>query len=412
MLPLTRSPLPPRMLPSRAVVARFMQRLSARDGGENGHYVRLIGANATISGGVEVQGWVQDPGENVWRAPIPEGVNMSIVGQRVQLWRGQARQTLARSPTLKYIHANDTSILFNGTDILATYHDFPSVHLVLFESWTASFHRLAKVDPAAHVATLASHYNSKWANSASGSRFYVENALEELDEPGEFYVDALRNQVVLQTAPGDDPNDVAKSGAVLLAKPVELIQVFGTSAAPVQFLSFEGVAFAHTAVEGAGILEGSSAQSADFLTTAAVHVRFARHVSLNDCTIRAVGGYAYWAEQGAYDTSLEGSLLTDLGAGGVRLGRGHVVDSDPSPECEGHVISNNIISDGGFIWQEGCGVFAQNIGATTISHNEIARFRYTGVSTGWTWGYGKTVRFCSSPCCATRGTCACPGNVF
>ena len=43
------------------------------------------------------------------------------------------------------------------------------------------------------------------------------------------------------------------------------------------------------------------------------------------------------------------------------------------------------------IWQEGCGVLAQMVGNSTISHNEIGWFRYTGVSVGWTWGYGPTV---------------------
>ena len=49
------------------------------------------------------------------------------------------------------------------------------------------------------------------------------------------------------------------------------------------------------------------------------------------------------------------------------------------------------MSDGGHVCQEGCGILAQNIGNSTLSHNEIGHFRYTGVSTGWTWGYGHTV---------------------
>ena len=84
------------------------------------------------------------------------------------------RLTLARSPTLKYVHATDANITFNGSDILPSYHDFGAVHLVLYESWTASMHLLTRVDAANHVAFLASHYNSQWANQAAGSRFYVQ----------------------------------------------------------------------------------------------------------------------------------------------------------------------------------------------------------------------------------------------
>ena len=35
------------------------------------------------------------------------------------------------------------------------YHDFAHVHLVLYESWTASYHRLASVDAERRVARLS-----------------------------------------------------------------------------------------------------------------------------------------------------------------------------------------------------------------------------------------------------------------
>jgi len=64
----------------------------------------------------------------------------------------------------------------------------------------------------------------------------------------------------LQTAPGDNPNG-GRSGLPMLAQPVELIQVFGTAAAPVEYVSFEGVTISHTAVEDAGVALGSSMQA-------------------------------------------------------------------------------------------------------------------------------------------------------
>jgi hypothetical protein len=57
----------------------------------------------------------------------------------------------------------------------------------------------------------------------------------------------------------------------------------------------------------------------------------------------------------------------------------------------GNAVIDNVLTDGGHFYQEGCGVLAQDASNTVIAHNEISFFRYTGVSTGWTWGYAQTV---------------------
>lgn len=44
----------------------------------------------------------------------------------------------------------------------------------------------------------------------------------------------------------------------------------------------------------------------------------------------------------------------------------------------------------GHIYSMGCGVLAQAVSNTTVSHNEIKHFSYTGVSLGWTWNYEPT----------------------
>ena len=77
-----------------------------------------------------------------------------------------------------------------------------SVLLLLWESWTASFHSLTRVDAVSRVAYLATHFNDQWANSASGSRYAVCNALEELDQDNEFYIDATSGEMFLQLPKG------------------------------------------------------------------------------------------------------------------------------------------------------------------------------------------------------------------
>ena len=157
------------------------------------------------------------------------------------------------------------------------------------------------------------------------------------------------------------------------------IQVLhGTPTQPLLDTHFSNIEFAHNAVEDT-VTHGQSGQSGDFMQMAMVHITHAKGVAFDQCTLRGTGGYAWWAEQGAYDCKLTRSTLTDLGSGAVRIGRGHAVDATAKAECEGHLIADNMMSDGGHVCQEGCGVLAQNIGNTTITHNEIGHFRYTGV---------------------------------
>lgn len=75
--------------------------------------------------------------------------------------------------------------------------------------------------------------------------------------------------------------------------------------------------------------------------------------------------------------------MHDLGAGGVRIG---------SATGDAHNISltDSVLEDGGHVWLQGCGVLMQAANGSTVSHNTIRRFSYTGISVGWQWGFGKT----------------------
>ncbi|MEI6971495.1 MAG: right-handed parallel beta-helix repeat-containing protein [bacterium] len=56
------------------------------------------------------------------------------------------------------------------------------------EDWANSYERVSRIDPIARlVETAAPHGNYSFAK---GQRFYFLNVLEELDQPGEYYVDA------------------------------------------------------------------------------------------------------------------------------------------------------------------------------------------------------------------------------
>ena len=392
------------------------------DGGDGTHTITLSpsdsAAGATISGGVELGPWTKaspatlkrtglsGSGDvDLWTAPLPFDLNTD--GSSLQLWRGTTRLKLAASPTLKYRHANSTFITFNHStfDIRSDYHDFNRVLLLLYESWTASLHRMTKVDAANNVAFLATSYDTQWANlpgatTPSGSRFQVQNALELLDEVDEFYFDRVTGRVYIATNSSNTSSSSAPPTGILAAGPTELIRANGTEAAPVLGVRFANLTIGYAGVETASCFTSDPKfvngpchrQSANFLTTAVVHLRHASGWAFDECNIGHSGGYAVWFEQGATDCRVESCHIADVGAGGVRVGVTQAVDHEAwsTVATKGIMVSGNVIEDGGHFYQEGCGVLAQNMEDTVIAHNEIRHFRYTGVSMGWMYGYQPT----------------------
>lgn len=94
------------------------------------------------------------------------------------------------------------------------------------------------------------------------------------------------------------------------------------------------------------------------------------------------------------NSRIERSHLYDLGAGGVKIGDFNPkflgVDSEGLANTHHITIHNNIIQHGGYVNAEGIGVTVFYASDNTITHNDVADFKYSGMSVGWVWGYAKS----------------------
>ena len=392
-----------------------------------------------LSGGVQISGWKKTSKivglptaaqPNVWVADVPQ-VNGNPLNFR-QLWVNDLKAVRARYPNGEQMDRilswdKKTQSCQISKPVIGNLQGIEGLEMVIHQWWAIANLRVKKVTANADSLQLTfqqpeSKIQSEhpWpppriSKETGNSAFYLTNAIQFLDSPGEWYLDRKSSKLYYWPLPGEN----LQTATVIVPVLETLVQIEGTIDNPVSYVSFKGISFQHTGwlrpsekghvplqtgmylldayklkVPGTPDKNGLENQAWVGRPAAAVEVKYTNNTSFEGCCFKHIASTGLDYQKGTHNDSISGNLFTDIGGNGILVGtfsaeatEAHL-PYDPKDErevCSHETISNNLIDN---VTNEdwGCvGIAAGFVKNSRMEHNEIRDVSYTGISLGWGW---------------------------
>ena len=380
------------------------------DGGNENYtvtYKAYPGHNPLISGGKAITGWKKTK-ENLWKTVIPE-VESGQWDFR-DLYKDDERQTIARypnanEPTLYIVDINESkdTIVLPGNMPESNYADS---EVVVLHLWAESIAKITSLTGNKLIAENPIGYIGHGALDAQkGRKLYLQNAMEFLDQPGEYFLEKSSGTLYYMAEEGKNPN---RSNFVApLAEKLVIIE--GTRQNPLKNLIFDGIRFQYTnwLFPKSGFNEGQSGhwgetwdQTVSKGLPAAIELEYAEQVRFDNCRVAHTGAHGIGIQKGTRENMVLGCDIYDIAGNGVMVGQRLEPDNkavwfnvdwqDPTDAPYKNRISANTIVKAAQVMYSCVGIFDAYADGTSLTHNVISDLPYIGISVGFNWGYDPT----------------------
>jgi len=273
-------------------------------------YVACAGEQAVVSGGMKLDLQWEPYQDGIVQAKVPEKTTTD------QLFIDGVRQAMARHPNF-----DPTELVFGGyaADCFsrqrASRWDDPRggfIHAMHKHRWGDFHYVITGKDAEGNVAYEGGWQNNRRYGMHEKHRF-VENVFEELDAPGEWFLDAKRHTLFYYPTEGVD----LSTATVERVRLRRLFEFRGTEAAPVKFVTIKGLSFRHAART---FMENREPLLRSDWTTyrgGAVFFSGAEDCALEDCRLDQLGGNAVFASNYNRRITVRGCHIAEAGANGV-----------------------------------------------------------------------------------------------
>jgi hypothetical protein len=398
------------------------------------------GEQPVLSGGFPISGWKKlqkvVPGlpaaatGKVWTADVPLS-NGSLSSFR-QLWVNNMKATRAKSMNgalmdriLSWNRKEQTCWI--PTPHFAGLQHNDAVEMFIHQWWAVAILRIKKMEVHGDSTKLyfrqpesriqSEHpWPAPWISAETGnSAFYLTNAIQFLDEPGEWWLDVPHHTIYYWPR----SNENLQKDIVTAPLLETLVTIQGTPVQPVSNIFFKNISFQHSGwlrpsqyghvplqagmylldaykLTVPGTPEKKTLENQAWVgrPAAAVRVSYADSTAFDQCRFEHLAATAMDYSKYTHHNTVNGNLFKDIGGTAILAGvfsdeatETHVPynPADEREVCSDMVISNNLITNvANEDW--GCvGIGAGYTRSAKITHNEICDLSYTGISTGWGW---------------------------
>ena len=396
----------------------------------------IAGNNTVISGGLKISNWKKQG--TLMVADVPD-FNGRPIDFR-QLWVNGSKAVRARSVSIGFADGNDpfeqmpriraydkkNHVLWVPKTAVAKILNAFYAEMILHEMWCTSNLRIKSIDIQGDSAGVRFHnpeakiqFEHPWPspmtpNTGHPSPFYLVNAKELLDEPGEWYHDIREHKLYYMPRQGETVREA------IVPVLETLVDIIGSADRPVRNITMKGITFAYTTWMRPSEKGHVPLQAGMYLVEAyklrpqidrpnnhkldnqgwlgradaAVELRYTEDVNFDGCCFEHLGGsgldYVIACRRG----TTTNCMFTDIAMNGYVCGsfspeglETHLpyAPTDFREVCTGQTVSDcdfhNVTNED---W--GCvAIAAGYVNGITIDHNTIHDVSYTGISLGWGW---------------------------
>lgn len=397
------------------------------------------GLPAVISGGMKLAKWhkgcsdtrvPQQVRDRVWVAEAPMNGNRILYCRQLWVEGRKAVRTQQGEPgemtRMKNFDAESQTITIPTPP--EDLSKAPQLEMTVHQRWAIAILRVRQMTDLGNGQTrVAFHdpesqleFSHPWPQPViegekGSSSYFLSNAPQLLDTPGEWYQDYPSGKIYYLPREGEDMTRAEAFVPVLET----LVSVEGTRERPVHDVSFRSVTFAHSAwtrpsdeglvtlqqglrildaykLQEPGLPEKASLENQAWVARpdAAVRVAYASGINFSDCRFSNLAATALDYQFAVSSSTVSGSTFSDIGGTAILAGHfpcggfeTHVpyTPAVPTDLCDGIKITDNEVVDAANEDWSCVGIGAGYVSNIEISHNDVHRLNYSGICVGWGW---------------------------